>query len=730
MSNEKHVVRALARIATVCALLPAAASGQTLNYTTSWIGNTFGYGNGQWVQQNVEAIAVAPDGTVYTDAPWDESGAEVSTYRSGQRLAFAGQTHGWGNNGGDAVAVNSTYVYAAMAISNENGVLSGADWPPLGYTWYGLTRRPVANIATGAPFTGGIGNSWNATKNSFLRVNVSPTGTDGSVRGLAASDTEVYVANTSANLIVVYDANTMRQLRSWSANAPGRVALDTDGSLWVIEGYNAASGRTITHYTAAGQPLAAGIPLPADASPADLTVAPTGELAVADNGPAQQVYVYNTRGAQPLQTATLGTRNGIYHYIKGTPGDWRLNGLTGIGFDRGGNVYVSQNGVGPRATGSKLSGEGAVLESYVYSTLGLNWRLYGLLFVDGGSIDPLEPDQVFTGSKRFVLDYSQPPGQEWRYAGFTLDRFNFPDDPALHLPKGVRGEAMVRRIGGRRFLFTIDMYSHYLSIYRFDTNAQGLTAIPSGLISQNPIPGTWPAGQPSAGEWMWRDADGDGHVDASEIVANPSTGNTMQNGFWWVDDSGDVWLGSLVSGIRRMPFQGYDTVGNPIYSYATAQMFAMPAPFNRIARIAYQPASDAMFVAGYTAQLPYVASHWKEQGRVLARYDNWLSGTPVMRYAITLPWDTSVSPQRTTVGFAVAGNYIFVAELFTAQIDIYDARNGQYVGAMTPGANVGSTGGWVDVYQGISAFLRSTGEYVVLVEEDARAKLLMYRWTP
>ena len=88
------------------------------------------------------------------------------------------------------------------------------------------------------------------------------------------------------------------------------------------------------------------------------------------------------------------------------------------------------------------------------------------------------------------------------------------------------------------------------------------------------------------------------------------------------------------------------------------------------------------------------------------------------------------NPQTTTVGVAVAGNYIFVAELYTAKVDVYDARTGQAVGYMTPGASVGSTSGWVDVYLGISAAQRDNGEYVVLLEDDARAKILMYRWTP
>jgi hypothetical protein len=40
---------------------------------------------------------VSPDGKVYTNAPWDESGAEASVYQDGKMLGFAGGTHGWGN---------------------------------------------------------------------------------------------------------------------------------------------------------------------------------------------------------------------------------------------------------------------------------------------------------------------------------------------------------------------------------------------------------------------------------------------------------------------------------------------------------------------------------------------------------------------------------------------------------------------------------------------------------
>ncbi|HEY1998171.1 hypothetical protein [Paraburkholderia sp.] len=682
------------------------------------------------MQQDIQAISVAPNGIVYTNSPWDESGSEIAAYQGGNKLAVAGNTHGWGAAGGDAVAVNSTYLYAAMSIGNESNALVGADYPPQNQTWYGLTRRLLSNIATGAPFASGIGNSANATKNSFLRVSAVPSGADAGVRGIAATDAEVYVADTYGNRIVVYDAGTMRQLRSWSVASPGRIVIDADTTLWVISGFGSTAGQSVLHFSNTGAALAGTLALPAGTVPTALALAPSGQLLVADNGPSQEILVFNksTSGLSAL-AGTLGTRNGIFHTVKGTPGNWRFNGITGIGFDQSGNLYVGQNGEGPRPPGSASVGEGAVLESYGFASQALNWRLYGLLFVDSGAFDPASPGNVYTGSKRFTIDYSQSTGNEWSYAAFTLDRFDYPDDPAFHLTRGVRGEPMMRRINGQPFLFALDPYAHYLSVYRFNASEEEI-AIPSGLLAQNPIPGNWPAGQPTYGEWMWRDMNGDGVVDASEITGNPSTGSTVGDGYWWVDSPGNVWLATPVSGIRELPLQGLDPVGNPIYQYSTAKTFPMPAQFTRLGRLVYDATNDRMYVTGFTAANPWNSTLWKEAGPLLARYDNWSTGSPTLVYTIALPWNTQSNPQVTTVGLAVAGNYIFVAELYTDRIDVYDVRSGQAVGYMTPGASVGGTSGWVDVYLGISAVERDNGEYVVLVEDDARAKLLMYRWTP
>jgi hypothetical protein len=150
--------------------------------------------------------------------------------------------------------------------------------------------------------------------------------------------------------------------------------------------------------------------------PTALAIAPSGQILVADNSPSQQILVFDkVAGGQTQLDTALGTRNGIFHTVEGTPGNWRFNGITGIGFDQSGNLYVGQNNEGPRPIGSATVGEGAVLESYGLASQQLNWRLYGLTFVDSGDFDPANSASVYarlqpTHGERMVVCglYAEP----------------------------------------------------------------------------------------------------------------------------------------------------------------------------------------------------------------------------------------------------------------------------------------------------------------------------------
>ncbi|MFM0069196.1 hypothetical protein PQR07_39055 [Paraburkholderia aspalathi] len=706
-------------------------SGETpLEVRTSWIGNTHGFGDGTWVQNNITAIAIAPDGRVFTNSPWDESGAEVSVYLNGKVVAVAASTHGWGNSGGNAVALNRRYLFVAVTVGNEHGHLVDPQrWPPAGRQWYGVSRRYVDDPQNGAIYKDSKPDPLSKIAASFLMINEVPEGTSADIDGLAADDTSLYVANTTCNRIQIYDTGSMQHKATWGVHEPGRIALVGDGTLWVITGTLTGDKPRIMHYTVTGKLLDDTLPLTDDAVPVDVAMSPQGCLAVADDGWRQQIVYFEKGDSGYKAVGGFGDPGGIFGGNIGQPGVRRFNGLTGIGFDRQGNVYVSCNGVGrhhPRIG----AGLGSTLEGYAPDGR-LLWQVQGLLFVDGAWMDPdpARPDSVYTGNKRFELDLSKPPGEDWTYVGYLSNRFRYPHDPVFNSDMWP-GMPMARYLDGHTFLYLTDMGADHLKIYRFNAQTDGECAIPSGFIAGRPEPVQTMPNVPEGGQWIWRDRNGNGAFDNDEFILN-NTGILMAGGWgWWVDTRGDIWRTSANRGIHRFHYCGLDGVGNPTYSYADMTTYREPIGFTQLQRSMYEPATDVLYVTGYTANAPVVPGSFnKEVGRVLACYDGWTGGAPTQRYAVALPWNTQAKPLLTLISVTVEGDYLFAVEP-VGKVHVFDKNTGTGVGVMGPGPEVGHASGWVDVPFGISAHRRADGAYLVFVEEDARGKVLMYRWLP
>ena len=77
---------------------------------------------------------------------------------------------------------------------------------------------------------------------------------------------------------------------------------------------------------------------------------------------------------------------------------------------------------------------------------------------------------------------------------------------------------------------------------------------------------------------------------------------------------------------------------------------------------------------------------------------------------------------------SIAGDYVFAVTVKKAEVYVYDAKTGRQVKILKPGAEVFGETGWVDIPYGVRAFRRKNGEYLVFVEEDAKAKVMMYRF--
>lgn len=740
----KYFIIAVALAFNVAAL---AAEDGGLQYQTSWVGNTGGGKDGKFVQMDARCLFTASDGTCFLNVPWEEGSSQVGIYKDGQILGHASQTHGWGNSGGLAVVANDKYIFIAQRKDSEGGHLNKKDpasYPPGDRLWFGVSRRTRQSLGQdSAPFAAGKGSGTAiqglgedkqaALARALLVINDVPAkgDPDAHIRGLAidSAKNRLYVSNPFAGEIVVLDAEAMTQLAAWKCENTRQMAVDGKGNLWVVQGLITSEGRLAAN---APQPRIIcfdpdGKLLPMSISdvaiPTGLAFDPQGRLLVSDNGPDQQVKIYGELAKEPKQVGTLGVKGGILAGVAGRVEPMKLNGPQGVGCDSQGNIYVAGNGYGG-------NGSGLVIESYKPDGA-RNWALHGLEFVDSGDFDPASDGQtIYMNYQRFAMDYGKrQPGAEWSYQGFTQDRLRYPQDWRL---LAAADSTWVRRIGGKPFLFLTDMYAGSVAIYRLPGKDE--IAVPCGLVMQKGSEtDANPPGRP-AGRFIWSDQNGDGKFDADEFDGDGK--NDSDTWAWWVDSKGDIWQAPQdASGIRQFPCQGLNDHGVPIYTRATSVLHKLPAPFDepgkgsRVERVVYVPEQDVMYVAGYTPQMPAPQGAWKMVGQVVVKYNKW-SQQKHKAWEVTpdFQWSDNVAARRGPASMCVAGEFLFVVEATTAIVSIYDTTTGMRMGELKPGPEVGSRSGWVDIPYGINAVRRADGEYLVLVEEDERAKNILYRF--
>jgi hypothetical protein len=278
------------------------------------------------------------------------------------------------------------------------------------------------------------------------------------------------------------------------------------------------------------------------------------------------------------------------------------------------------------------------------------------------------------------------------------------------------------------------MYESFLQIYRFNPDTDGKIAIPAGMFvgprggGGKSIGGNWPPQQPESGEWIWRDRNNNGKFDKGEYDTSE---DYPYIGGWWVDSQGDVWKTLRTKdGIRHYPLQGLDNHGNPIYTYSSMEKQKTPSLFSDLRRIEYLPETDTMYLSGFTVDHPPVGDDTKVLGSEIVRFDNWSRGNSTPRWRIVVPHDTTGKREVSTAAMSIAGDYVFAVTVKTAEVYVYNAKTGAFIKNLKPGPEVAKESGWVDIPYGIRAMRRANGEYLVFVEENAKAKVLVYRFKP
>ena len=762
--------------AAVLLCCQSMSTAQTLpgSYTTSWLGNSFpgtptdgDWSNPEHVQDDIQAMYVASNGTVYTDSIWDEGGSEAGIYQSAANTGNCGDLHSWGRFGGQAVASDGNYVYVAMGVNgqsatggtNSNG---NPEYPPNNTTvWYGVRRYTLAGAS--APFSAGYGDDADML---VVTTNGTDTGGNNVITGLTCSGGLLYVSDVADGCVKSYQTSSLSQTPYGTLTGHAGIAglsADGYGNVWGLQytgsaytsfgssidsvGYTGGTGcQLICLYTIGGHVGGSGVISFAsgDHPVAVAYNAYSGLFMVADQGSDQNIKCYNPTsfsGSPTTVASTIGATGGIYSGTLGQNGTLRFNMPSGVGADSSGNIYVSQDG------SCQLGG--TVLESYTPSG-SRNWALYGLQWLDNADIDPSSQTDVYTNRGHFTMNWnSTTPGSEWTYAGYTIDPFAYPEDPRLHLGPmtNTQNSPMMRRIDGSLFMFVTDQYANTLGVYRFNSTSEGQIAIPSGLFAQQPdvteqaiTPDRtgWPENQPSAGEWIWRDSNGNGTIDSGEYN-QPSTFDPWEEDWgWYVDSSGDVWEAGQ-TGVRHYKCQGLDSYGNPIYNYTNMTTTALPSVFTEVDRIEYFPSTDTMYLSGYTSSYPNSSNDWGVIGKVIYRYDNWSTSPTVHSgYPIVLNFSDSSSPQIWPASMDVNGQYLFVTYAAQNWIYVYNIATGAESGMITPGSDVGGDSsvdagtsrclGYTDIRMGIRGFERANGEYDIFNEDDWLGKVMMYRW--
>jgi hypothetical protein len=443
--------------------------------------------------------------------------------------------------------------------------------------------------------------------------------------------------------------------------------------------------------------------------PTALALANDGRLMVADSltGPRQQILFYDISDpTKPKFTKAFGEYGGISSGIPGEVTPTKFWGIRGIGMDREGNIYVAMSEMGTILR--KFSPDGKLL-----------WELYGHFFVDVACPDPSTDGLDLWGiQEHYKMDYSHQPGKEARWIGYSLNRHRYPNDPRGLMFVKQQGEhglttPQIVYLEGKRFMFTGGMFaSNFINIFRYD----GEIAIPSGLIMQwtGGLYRTdlkWPPQRPKE-TFIWRDINGDGDYQANEYQVNCPN---VHPGPFWVDGKGNIWM---AYGFFRYDFQGLDKHGNPIYNADKITVMEPPKDVKKVSRTWYDDERDILVVADEGRDMRHIA-----QVYICSDY---LAGNHE-----TVAFRSGAGEEAACV--AAAGDYVFTGGWKErGRIWINQMLDGSLVGILEPGPILGGTEntGWIDIMTGIIAYERSNGEYLVCVEEDYKAKSIIYRWRP
>lgn len=721
-------------------------SNPRFTYNTTWLGNEFEGGPSNTVNASMFGLGVGADGTCITVGANGEQENEMGLYRDGKVLTY------WG---GDRVGATGN---AIALMPDGHGLVSKG-------------RRL-------------IGFHWNE-QNRLNRVKSEPITAEGageaSIRGLAIHEGEVFVAARPDNAIIVLDLKNLKEKRRIPFGRPGPLAVDVKGVLWAVEegwtsghpyaypypkpfrilGLDRQTGKQVGEITGVELPSA----MSTDAH------GPGARLFIADNGQDQQVKIFDVSGAKPKPLGTLGAKGGVY---AGTPGEMKpgkFNGLSGVGTDAKGNIYVTTAGYPyrvvipfgmPNISQLKAFAPTAINKPEPAALWTLNCPGFNCM---GAAWDAKTGDVYIGGLARYSFDPKGGLGREWRLAGTTANLRDESDGETVE--RTFFAAPDIAWIEGERFLtlrertYKLDKNGNLGRIVRIDNGRENFlreqqerrakgAADPFSLEARM---GNWPAETPSPtinekGEqldwkrWEWVDGQGgplDGkqqrgeYRDLTALRIEPAAAqaataiNTLDR---W-EARGDRGLT-----IQHRRFTG---VKNGVPTWAdSVRQFAAPGIFTSVLGLHYQADRDIMDIAGQTAENP--GGHQWQIAEVI-RFTTWSTKPTMGVRLVFMPrgarvpfggegfWQSGHHLDKASA-WAVAGDIAYVPNR-TGAIRAYDLNKGNMIEWMDAGPEVFATSGFFDYPDtALRAYQISPTEHFLVRQSNFTIRILAHRWNP
>lgn len=718
--------------------MPTALSAQTIepvhgddkllsNYTTSWLANDGGYEESH-IPHDMLNMYVAADGTLATICNWDEGGTNVAVFRDGKLLSRpeGSGTGGWGRFSGESVVLDEQYVYQLLTQhgcdggNNELNLNGKRQFPPCddAVEWKTI-RRYDLKTGKGAPFPGGYGYRGDMLVVASERYR--------SLEGLAIDGNLLYVAigggkdHQSPDSIKIYDKRTMELQDGYPVQGGlGQIYADGRGALWMMQ------GRNIIRLDAnRGKILPQRITLPEGVEASTCCIdTKRKRLLVPNHGKELNILVYDNIYKKPRLRGTFGQKGGVFakdgKYREGEVGPLRFTGPRAVGVDDSGNIYIANTSV----SGSR----GSVIEAYCEKTAKQLWKQEGLIFTATADFDAMNEDLIYSPEKIHRVDRSIVGGRVDKALAYTANSFAFPDDERVKKDGAFITSTFKREIDGKSFLVVSDMYGGMLAGYRFDTDKHGYVGIPSFTF--------YNGNQSTADSTQcWMDSNGDGHRDEDEVRKWQEFSPYCMSFF--IDHAGNVWRGCRERGFQLWKMLGLDENGNP--QYAEPVLFPLPETFRDAKRIWYDAEADELFLGGNSNVNPDTRDTWWSMCGTLTRCQDFMKKAQKGEISegwkadnnIYIPFhieDGSGLDHTNAKAFTVAGDYVFVLLAREGWVTIYHRTTGKLVGRLQPGQVVHGQSGWADFNYAINAQKMPDGSYEILVEENAFAKVILYRW--